>query len=270
MPERYAAASPAERLPLGVPVLLTHGGRDDIVPPVMSERFAAAARAAGDDVELVLEPDEDHFGHLDPAQPAVAGGDRVADPLSRAAAEAADAADPLAGFRDRFVARRRRGSTSTATRSAGCPVATRDRLAALTAEWGERLVGGWPDWIDAPVRAGDADRARVIGAAPGEVVACDSTTVNLFKLAGAALDARGPAARSSPTATTSPPTATCSRGSPRSAGSSCGCSTASRTPRRCRAAAATLVVLSHVDYRTGALRRPPALQAAARDAAARR
>ena len=51
------------------PALLTHGGRDDIVPPVMSERFAAAARAAGDDVALVLEPAEDHYGHLDPANP---------------------------------------------------------------------------------------------------------------------------------------------------------------------------------------------------------
>ena len=65
VPERCAAASPAERLPLGVPALLTHGGRDDIVPPVMSERFAAAARAAGDEVELVVVPDEGHFGHLD-------------------------------------------------------------------------------------------------------------------------------------------------------------------------------------------------------------
>jgi acetyl esterase/lipase len=64
-----ADASPIERLPLGTRVLLTHGGRDDIVPPVMSERFAAAARAAGDEVELVLEPSEDHDGHLDPANP---------------------------------------------------------------------------------------------------------------------------------------------------------------------------------------------------------
>jgi acetyl esterase/lipase len=69
VPDRYAAASPAERLPLGVPLLLTHGGRDDVVPPVMSERFAAAARTAGDEVELVLEPGEDHFGHLDPGNP---------------------------------------------------------------------------------------------------------------------------------------------------------------------------------------------------------
>jgi acetyl esterase/lipase len=65
-PDRYAAASPAERLPLGVPVLLTHGGRDEIVPPMMSERFADAARTAGDDVELIVERDADHFGHLDP------------------------------------------------------------------------------------------------------------------------------------------------------------------------------------------------------------
>ena len=69
VPERYAAASPAERLPLGVPALLTHGGRDDVVPAAMSERFAAAARAAGDDVELVVAPDEGHFGHLAPGNP---------------------------------------------------------------------------------------------------------------------------------------------------------------------------------------------------------
>jgi acetyl esterase/lipase len=68
-PGRYAAASPAARLPLGVPALLTHGGRDDIVPPAMSEQYHAAARAAGDECELVMLPDEDHFGHIDPANP---------------------------------------------------------------------------------------------------------------------------------------------------------------------------------------------------------
>jgi acetyl esterase/lipase len=69
VPERYAAASPAERLPLGVPLLLTHGDRDDIVPPEMSEQFAQAARAAGDDVDLVVAAGEEHLGHLDPANP---------------------------------------------------------------------------------------------------------------------------------------------------------------------------------------------------------
>jgi acetyl esterase/lipase len=57
-------ASPIERLPLGVPALLTHGGRDDIVPVEISERFARASGAT-----LLVEPDEDHFGHLDPANP---------------------------------------------------------------------------------------------------------------------------------------------------------------------------------------------------------
>jgi pimeloyl-ACP methyl ester carboxylesterase len=57
-------ASPIERLPLGVPTLLTHGARDDIVPVEISERFARASGAS-----LVVEPDEDHFGHLDPENP---------------------------------------------------------------------------------------------------------------------------------------------------------------------------------------------------------
>jgi acetyl esterase/lipase len=66
---RYAVASPAERVPLGVPVLLTHGGQDEIVPPVVSERFMEAARAAGDACELRLLEPEDHFGHIDPGNP---------------------------------------------------------------------------------------------------------------------------------------------------------------------------------------------------------
>jgi len=47
-----------------VPALAVHGGRDDIVPVEISERFARAARA-----DLVVEPGEDHFGHLDPGNP---------------------------------------------------------------------------------------------------------------------------------------------------------------------------------------------------------
>jgi acetyl esterase/lipase len=69
-PERYAVASPAARLPLGVPVLLTHGGRDENVPLAMSEEFERAATAAGDECELVVLPDDDHFCHLDPAHAA--------------------------------------------------------------------------------------------------------------------------------------------------------------------------------------------------------
>jgi len=57
VPDRYATASPAARLPLGVPALLTHGGKDDVVPLAMSEACHAAARVAGDECELVLLPD---------------------------------------------------------------------------------------------------------------------------------------------------------------------------------------------------------------------
>ena len=66
MPEGYATRRRPSGSRSACRSLLTHGMRDDIVPPVMSERFADAARAAGDDVELVLEPGEGHFGHLAP------------------------------------------------------------------------------------------------------------------------------------------------------------------------------------------------------------
>jgi acetyl esterase/lipase len=64
-PERYAAASPAERLPLGVRALLTHGGKDDIVPPAMSEEFHRLT-----DCDLVVLSEADHFCHLDPSHEA--------------------------------------------------------------------------------------------------------------------------------------------------------------------------------------------------------
>lgn len=60
-PDRYAAASPAALLPLGVPQVLVHGGRDAIVPPGQSRGYARVARAAGDRVELVELAEADHF-----------------------------------------------------------------------------------------------------------------------------------------------------------------------------------------------------------------
>jgi len=66
VPERYATASPAALIPLGVPQLLVHGGRDDIVPLSQSRDYAAAARAAGDEVELVELPKADHFDVIEP------------------------------------------------------------------------------------------------------------------------------------------------------------------------------------------------------------
>jgi dipeptidyl aminopeptidase/acylaminoacyl peptidase len=65
-PERYREASPIARVPTGVPVLLVHGEADDRVPASLTDRYAGAARAAGDDVEVVLRSGEGHFEHLDP------------------------------------------------------------------------------------------------------------------------------------------------------------------------------------------------------------
>lgn len=66
VPERYANASPAALIPLGVPVLLVHGGRDEIVPPSQSRDYADGARLAGDTVELAEFPEADHFDVVEP------------------------------------------------------------------------------------------------------------------------------------------------------------------------------------------------------------
>jgi kynureninase len=72
------------------------------------------------------------------------------------------------------------------------PAATPAMLADTVArEWGEGLIRSWNDagWIDLPVTLGAAI-ARLLGAEPDAVVACDSVSINLFKLASAALAMR--------------------------------------------------------------------------------
>ena len=68
--ERYELASPAARLPIGVPMVLVHGDADAAVPLAMSRTFHDAARAAGDDCELVELPGVDHMALVDPASAA--------------------------------------------------------------------------------------------------------------------------------------------------------------------------------------------------------
>jgi acetyl esterase/lipase len=67
VPERYALASPSALVPLGVPVVCVHGTADLNVPIRQSERFVAAAVAAGDATELVTLPGVDHFAVIDPS-----------------------------------------------------------------------------------------------------------------------------------------------------------------------------------------------------------
>jgi acetyl esterase/lipase len=65
-PERYAAASPAELLPLGVRQTVIHGTADDTVPYAISRAYVEAAQAAGDPAELVTLPNAGHFELIDP------------------------------------------------------------------------------------------------------------------------------------------------------------------------------------------------------------
>jgi kynureninase len=118
----------------------------------------------------------------------MAGGDRV--DLTRDHAAALDARDSLAPFRERFMFADEERIYLDGNSLGRLPVTTRDRLRDLVEEWGERLVSGWPEWIDAPTRVGDLIGEGVLGARPGEVVVGDSTTVNLYKLCSAVLDAR--------------------------------------------------------------------------------
>lgn len=65
-PESYAAASPVNLLPLGVPQLVIQGTHDDAVPIEMARAYAAAAKAAGDAVTFTELSDADHMAFLDP------------------------------------------------------------------------------------------------------------------------------------------------------------------------------------------------------------
>jgi kynureninase len=107
---------------------------------------------------------------------------------SRANAQALDARDPLATLRERFALPD--GVIYLDGNSLGAqPKATAARVAdTVTREWGHGLIASWntADWINAPRRAGNAI-APLIGARDGEVVVADSTSVNLFKVLTVAL-----------------------------------------------------------------------------------
>jgi kynureninase len=104
---------------------------------------------------------------------------------------ALDASDSLASFRDAFALPE--GLIYLAGNSLGPPAKTAlQRVEEVArAEWAGDLVGAWTkrDWIGAPARVGDKI-SRLIGAGPGEVIVADSTSVDLFKLIAAALQAR--------------------------------------------------------------------------------
>lgn len=127
-----------------------------------------------------------------------------------------DRIDPLAHYRGRFIGigtdhtdnpqtdADPRNAATPAGRSGSSVVyldgnslgrpttASAQRIAEfISHEWGGRLIRGWDEqWMDLPLQIGDALGTAALGAAPGQVVIGDSTTVMLYKLARAAVDAR--------------------------------------------------------------------------------
>ncbi|MGH3736810.1 MAG: kynureninase [Micromonosporaceae bacterium] len=115
----------------------------------------------------------------------------MSDTTDRDEAAARDEADPLREFRARFLAGGPELVYLDGNSLGRLPLATRDALRhAVEQEWGGELIRGWSHWRDLPARAGDVIAAGVVQAEPGEVIVSDSTSVNLYKLAAAALAAR--------------------------------------------------------------------------------
>jgi kynureninase len=108
----------------------------------------------------------------------------------RAFAQELDAADPLAGYRERFLFDDPSLVYLNGNSLGALPLATLRRMEAmLREEWGTALARSWDRWVDLPGRAGDLV-GELTGAAAGQVIVTDNTTVNLYKLVSAALDAR--------------------------------------------------------------------------------
>ena len=114
--------------------------------------------------------------------------------MSSQPASQLDAADPLARFRSRFVAVDDPSVVAYLDgNSLGRPLTvTGERLAAFVAgEWGRGLIRSWDDaWMAEPVTVGDRLAEVALGAAPGQVIVADSTTVLLYKLIVAGVGAR--------------------------------------------------------------------------------
>jgi kynureninase len=102
-----------------------------------------------------------------------------------------DASDPLAKYRDQFVI-----SDPTMCYLDGNSLGRLPKQTIkvindfLVDDWGAKVVEGWNDWIDQAQVVGDLIGRATLGAAAGQVLACDTTSVNFYQLVGAALAAR--------------------------------------------------------------------------------
>ena len=115
----------------------------------------------------------------------------LGNPLERETALALDKADELASFRNEFFIKDENLCYLDGNSLGRLPKKTIDSVNHfLTEEWGTELVDGWSHWIDEAQPAGDLLGRATLGAAAGQVLVCDTTSVNLYQLCVAAIKAR--------------------------------------------------------------------------------
>ena len=115
----------------------------------------------------------------------------IGDLLSRETAELLDQADELSSFRKEFFIKDESLCYLDGNSLGRLPLATIDKVSDfLTNEWGTELVDGWSHWIDEAQPAGDLLGRATLGAASGQVLVCDTTSVNFYQLCVAAIRAR--------------------------------------------------------------------------------
>lgn len=188
-----------------------------------------------------------------------------------------DAADPLARYRDLFVGAETELSYLDGN-SLGRPLKrTAGDISAFIEEgWGGRLIRGWDEeWLELPQAIGDQLGRAVLGAAAGQTIIADSTTVVLYKLIRAALAAVGDPARTEIVVDTDnfPTDRYLVEGIAKEEGLTLRWIEADPASgvhleqvREAVGPATAVVLLSHVAYRSGYLADLPAITAAVHDA----
>jgi kynureninase len=102
-----------------------------------------------------------------------------------------DARDPLARFRSQFVISDSNICYLDGNSLGRLPLSTIEAVNSfMSNEWGPEVVTGWGHWVDEAQPTGDLIGRATLGAAAGQVLACDTTSVNFYQLALAAIHAR--------------------------------------------------------------------------------
>lgn len=111
--------------------------------------------------------------------------------FTRDDALALDAKDGLAHYKSQFLVADPATCYLDGNSLGRIPKATIESINSfMVDEWGTKVVDGWADWIDEAAQTGDLIGRSALGAAAGQVLACDTTSVNLYQLCSAALKAR--------------------------------------------------------------------------------